>query len=73
MLRGLWNHRDVNPLQAANPSNTAYYIVHHVVFFKLKKYHRVSTIQYTHTMSPAVMLYIHTLIRNSLLLKKYEQ
>ncbi len=30
---------------------------------------RVSTIQYTHAMSHAVMLYIHTLLRNSLLLK----
>jgi hypothetical protein len=33
MLCRLWNHRDVNPPQAANPSNTAYYIIHHVVFF----------------------------------------
>ncbi len=38
-LCGLRNHRDVSPLQAANPSNIAYYIIHHVAFFKLKKYH----------------------------------
>jgi hypothetical protein len=32
MLRRLQNHRDVNPLQAPNPSNTTYYIIHHVAF-----------------------------------------
>jgi hypothetical protein len=31
-LRGLQNHRDVNFPQAANPSNTTYYIIHHVAF-----------------------------------------
>jgi hypothetical protein len=40
MLRGLRNHRDVNSPQGANPSNTAYYIIHHVAFFKLTKYHK---------------------------------
>ncbi len=66
----LWNYRDVNPLQAAHPSNTIYNILHHVAFFKLKSIiYRVSTIRYTHAMSHAVMLYIHTLIRKSLLLK----
>jgi hypothetical protein len=39
-LCGLRNHRDVNPPQAANPSNTAYYIIHLFAFFKLTKYHK---------------------------------
>jgi hypothetical protein len=35
MLCGLWNNRDVNPLQASNPSNTAYYVTSYTMLLFL--------------------------------------